>query len=455
MFGKLKYKPTHVIPLSFFGVILLGAFLLTFPFSSASGQWTDFVTALFTSTTSVCVTGLVVVDTFSHWSFIGQGIITCLIQVGGLGVVSVGALIMMWSKKKFSLGNRVLLEDSLNVDRKREVGSFLLHIVTGTFVVEGIGALFFCIDFIPKLGFFKGLLASIFQAVSAFCNAGMDVVGPNSMIDFNDNVLLMSVTMVLIVLGGIGFVVWVDVYDTIREALTKHFGFKTMIRRLHEHTKLVLVLTISLILLGAALTFIIEYDNADTIGNMSVGGKILNSLFQSVTLRTAGFVSVPQDALRESSILIGCIWMFIGGSPIGTAGGVKTVTAFLFFVNAVSYILNRPESVVFNRKVSRDRMRKAAAIVFVNLSISLLMTILIMVTGDIPLLDASYEVFSAVGTVGVSRGLTPNLDTVGRIIIIISMFLGRIGPISMALFFADGKEPVTKLRHGTGNFYVG
>ena len=213
---KFRMKSVHLIPLSFLAVILIGAVLLTLPISTSSGEGTDFVTALFTSTTSVCVTGLVVEDTFSYWSFFGQLVIVLLIQIGGLGVVTVGGLLMMARKMKFSLGDRALLEDSLNVDRKREVRTFLFHVIRGVLWVEGIGAALYAIEFIPLLGFFEGIWASIFQSVSAFCNAGMDVVGPNSMIDFNTSPLLMILTMVLIVVGGIGFVVWIDVADAIR-----------------------------------------------------------------------------------------------------------------------------------------------------------------------------------------------------------------------------------------------
>jgi len=452
---NMRMKPIHLIPLSFLAVILIGAVLLTLPFSSAKGEWTDFITALFTSTTSVCVTGLVVVDTFAHWSFFGQLIIVLLIQIGGLGVVTVAAIVMHVAKKKFTLGHRVLLEDSLNLDRKREVSSFIIRIVAGVFAVEEIGAVIYAIEFIPRLGFFKGLWAAIFQSVSAFCNAGMDVVGPNSMIDFNDSPVLMIVTMVLIIVGGIGFVVWYDIIDGIREGIKKRFSIRTIIRRLSEHSKLVVLLTIGLILIGALLFFIVEYDNPNTLGEMGVGDKILNSFFQSVTLRTAGFVSVPQDGLTDISCIVGCVLMFIGGSPVGTAGGVKTVTAFLFFLNAYSYVVGKPENVIFKKRVSEEGMRKAAAIVFVNMTIALVMTLLVLLSGEIPLTDAMYEVFSAIGTVGVSRGLTPNLNDFARIVIILTMYLGRVGPISMAIFFSKGNDTTNRIRHGEGNFYVG
>lgn len=452
---KRRMKSVHYIPLSFLALILVGAFLLTLPISTASGEGTDFITALFTSTTSVCVTGLVVVDTFSYWSLFGQLVIVLLIQIGGLGVVTVGGLLMMARKMKFSLGDRVLLEDSLNVDRKREVKSFLFRVIKGVGLVEGIGAALYSIEFVPMLGTEKGVWASVFHSVSAFCNAGMDIVGPNSMIDFNKSPLLMIVTMALIILGGIGFVVWVDITDSIREGIKKHFSIPTIYRRISEHSKLVVLLTLGLILVGAVIVYLAEYDNPATLGTMDVGDKIMNSLFQSVTWRTAGFASVPQDSLTDVTVVSGCILMFIGGSPVGTAGGVKTVTAFLFFMNAVSYITGRSEAVVFHHRITRERMRKASAIVFVSMVIALIMTLLLLSRGGMDLSAALYEVFSAIGTVGVSKGLTPNLDDIGRIIIIITMYLGRIGPISMAFFFSKERNTSNKIKHSEGNFYVG
>ena len=452
---KFRMKSVHLIPLSFLAVILIGAVLLTLPISTSSGEGTDFVTALFTSTTSVCVTGLVVEDTFSYWSFFGQLVIVLLIQIGGLGVVTVGGLLMMARKMKFSLGDRALLEDSLNVDRKREVKTFLFHVIRGVLWVEGIGAALYAIEFIPLLGFFEGIWASIFQSVSAFCNAGMDVVGPNSMIDFNTSPLLMILTMVLIVVGGIGFVVWIDVADAIRCGIKRNYSFRVLLSRISEHSKLVILLTLGLIVIGAVIVFGAEFDNPATMGDMALGDKILNSFFQSVTWRTAGFASVSQQDLTELTCFVGCIFMFIGGSPIGTAGGVKTVTAFLFFMNAASYVTGKHETVIFSRRVSEERMRKASAIVFVSMVIALLMTVLLMSRGGIDLTAGLYEVFSAIGTVGVSRGLTPNLDVLGRLIIILSMYLGRIGPISMAFMFSKESTTSNKIRHSEGNFYVG
>ncbi len=447
--------PERVIPVSFLIAILAGTLLLMLPISSASGEKTGILTALFTATTSVCVTGLVVVDTFSHWSFFGQLVILTLIQIGGLGVVAVGAMVMLLNKKKFSLGDRKLLGGALNIDRIGGLLGILIRIFRGTLIVEGIGALLFAIVFVPRYGFLKGLWAAIFQAVSAFCNAGMDVIGASSMIELRDSGFVMGVTMILIILGGIGFVVWYDVIDGIRSAARHHLRPYTALRHLAEHTKLVLLVTVVLLLAGTAVIFSAEYYNPLTIGGMSLPDKILNSMFQSVTFRTAGFASVPQENLTDISCVFGYILMFIGGSPIGTAGGIKTVTAFLVFMNALSYIRGKNETVIFYRRVPREAMRKAAAVFTVSFFVATAMTFLLMAGEDISLVDAMYEIYSALGTVGLSRAITPTLGTYGRILVITAMYLGRIGPISMACFFSINAGLNNKISHADGNFYVG
>ncbi len=453
--NRIRISSVQIIPVSFLLAIIVGTLLLLLPFSTAPGEHTGFITALFTATTSVCVTGLVVVDTYAHWSFFGQLIILLLVQVGGLGVVAVGSMFMIMGKKKFSFGARKLLNDSLNVEKTRGLIVFLIRIFKGVFLVEGTGALLYAVNFIPRYGFFKGLWASIFQAVSAFCNAGMDVVGPNSMIEFRDSEYLMFVTMTIIVLGGLGFVVWFDIIDGIKDGIKKYFSPRQILTHLSEHSKLVLLMTISLLAFGTVVVFFAEYNNPDTMGDMNLWDKFLNSLFQSVTFRTAGFASVPQDGLTEITCLVGYVLMFIGGSPVGTAGGVKTVTAFLVLMNAFSYVFGHKENIVFKKKVSEEMMRKAAAVVFVSFIAICVMTVLLLSRGGITMTDALYEVVSALATVGLSRGLTPNLDTLGRIIIIISMYLGRIGPISMAIFFSKAKVKENRIEHSEGKFYVG
>ncbi|MCR5608675.1 MAG: potassium transporter TrkH [Lachnospiraceae bacterium] len=456
--NKLKNKrisPVRLIPLSFLVAIIAGTLLLMLPCCTAKGESTDWLTALFTSTTSVCVTGLVVVDTYAHWSFIGQFVIMVLAQLGGLGIVTVFFTFIILTPKKITLGERMLLKDALNMNEGRHLLHFLKKVVAGTLIIEGIGALLYMIAYIPVLGIKKGIWASVFQGVSAFCNAGMDVVGPDSLISYRDNLLIMIVTMVLIVLGGLGFVVWFDLSHGIKEGIKKRFSIIKIIKRLPEHSRLVLGITFSLLFGGALLFFITEYNNPETMGSMSVGDKMLNALFQSVTLRTAGFATVPQEKLTGISCIIGYILMFIGGSPIGTAGGVKTVTMFMVFVNAYSYIIGRNENIVFKKRITEEMIRKASAIVAVSVTTVLVLTMILMAVNPVSLEDALYEVVSASATVGLSRGLTPNLNSLGRCVIIVSMYLGRIGPISMAIFFTKSSSASNRIRYTNGNFYIG
>ena len=444
-----------LIPLSFLLTITVGTLLLLLPVSTAAGETTGFLTALFTATTSVCVTGLVVVDTYAHWSLFGQFVILLLIQIGGLGVVTVGSMILLIGRKKFYLGDRKLLGDSLNIEENRGLLKTLTRIFKGVAIVEGLGFVLTAIKLVPRFGWGRGLWVSLFHSVSAFCNADMDVIGPVSLEEYTGSTLLLTVTMALIVLGGLGFVVLFDIVDRIRGAISNQLKPDRIISHLSEHSKLVLVMTFALIVSGAACFFAAEYNNPGTIGSMSLWEKILNSFFESVTCRTAGFNTFPQENLSEVSCMAGYVLMFIGGSPVGTAGGIKTVTAFLFFANAFSYIRGRKESVIFHRSVSPEMMRKASAIVLISAITWFLMTFLLMANGGITLTDALFEVVSALGTVGLSRAITPHLDAIGRIIIIVSMFLGRVGPISMAIFFVKENFAENTISHAEGKFHVG
>ena len=453
--GSLRLSPAHIIPVSFLAAIAVGTLLLLLPAASAEGVETDFLTALFTSTTSVCVTGLVVVDTYAHWSLFGQVVILILIQLGGLGIISAVSLVMLFLRRRFSLRSRTLLLDSLNLDSRLGLMSFLRKIFLATVLAEGTGAVLYCIEFIPRFGVPRGIWVSLFTSISAFCNAGIDIIGPDSLCGYTNSPLILIVTMLLIVLGGLGFIVWFDVLRCVRDGIRFRYSFRQALRRLGEHTRLVLRLTLGLILLGAVLIFLAEYRNPDTIGNMTVGEKIMNSLFQSVTFRTAGFCSIPQDKLSDFSCLVGYLWMFIGGSPIGTAGGVKTVTMFLVFANAVSYVRSRKSTTLFRRRISDELMQKAAAIVTISFFSLLVSAILLLAFEPVTLKDGLFEAISAIATVGLSRGLTPSLQTPGRIIIIVTMYLGRIGPISMALFLARPRSGKTSATYGEGKFYVG
>ncbi|MBR4768120.1 MAG: potassium transporter TrkH [Lachnospiraceae bacterium] len=452
---RFRISSEKFIPLGFLVLILAGTFLLMLPFSTADGQHTSFLTALFTATTSTCVTGLVVVDTFSHWSVFGQIVILILIQFGGLGIIAVTSSVILILKKKFSLREKLLIRDAFALSTGAGLVKFLLRVLRFTFVIELIGMLLYLPAFLPEYGFFKGLWVSLFTSVSAFCNAGLDVIGPNSLVPFCKNPLMLIVTMFLIVAGGLGYVVWFDFQTNVSGTLKKKRSVKRFLTRLSEHTKLVLVMTSLLILIGAAGIFIMEYGNPETLGGMSFGNKILNSLFQSVTFRTAGFSTVPQESLTSGSGILGMILMFIGGSPVGTAGGVKTVTVALLFLNAVSFIRNRKETVVFNRNIPETLIRKATAIVSISLAVTLVLAVALAFSNGLGALDSLYETVSATATVGLSRAVTPGLNVIGRLIIILCMFFGRIGPITMALFFGVGFSEEKQFRHADGDFFAG
>ncbi len=450
-----RMTSTQIIVLGFLLAIVVGALLLMLPAATANGQETTFLTALFTATTSICVTGLVVVDTFSHWSFWGQLIILVLIQIGGFGVITLYSAFMMILKKQFTLRTRILIQDYYNLDSIRGLIKFLIRVIKDTFIVEGIGAILYSFVFVPRFGLIKGVWVSVFNSVSAFCNAGMDVMGPNSLIDYQGNVPVNLITMALIILGGIGYVVWFDFIENLGNSIRHWRGIRAFWKRLGEHSKLVINLTIFLIISGMLLVLLFEWDNPRTIGNMSLGNKILASLFQSVTFRTAGFATVPQEGLTPSTCIAGCMYMFIGGSPVGTAGGIKTVTIFVVLLNVFSFIRNRTEPVVFSRAVSDKLINKASAIVMSNLLLTIILLMVLMQVCHVPALSAAYEIFSATGTVGLSRSLTSSLNVPGMIVVMIGMYAGRIGPISMALFFSTKRSSKNDIRFSNGHFIVG
>ncbi|MCR4821026.1 MAG: Trk family potassium uptake protein [Elusimicrobiales bacterium] len=452
---KTRISSVYLIPVSFFIAIVLGTFLLMLPAASAAGKGTDILTAAFTAVSSVCVTGLTVVDTYSHWSFFGQAVILLLVQTGGLGIISVAAMLMIMARKKFSLGDRIVLQDSLNFNNSNSILEVLVKIFIGTFIVELAGACAYSAAFIPRFGVMKGIWVSIFNSVSAFCNAGMDIIGPRSLADYSSSTLILSVTMGLIVLGGLGYVVWFDILKNITSGVKTKFSTLQIWKRFSAHTKLVLCITAALILAGSFFIMAAEFNNPHTIGSMSLTDKILNSLFESVTFRTAGFSTFPQEGLTDISCLAAYILMFIGGSPISTAGGVKTITLFLVFMNVYAYLRGNEKNIIFNRSISAEIMRKAAALTAVFTVTIAILTILFTATNNIGIENALFEVISASSTVGLSRGITASLNPAGLIIISAAMYLGRIGPISMAILFAGGIHDYGKIRYVEGNFFVG
>ncbi|MBO7486024.1 MAG: Trk family potassium uptake protein [Spirochaetaceae bacterium] len=452
---KRRLSSSQIIVLGFLFAILAGSLLLMIPAATAQGQQTNFLTALFTATTSICVTGLVVVDTFSHWSFLGQFIILLLIQIGGFGVITIYSALMMLLKKSFSLRTRLLIQDYYNLDSIQGLIRFLIKVIKSSFFIEGLGAVLYLFVFIPRFGFLKGIWISIFNSVSAFCNAGMDIIGKNSLIEYQTNIPMNLITIFLIVSGGLGYVVWFDCIENIKKAWKQKYGLKIFWRRLGEHTKLVINLTLFFLISGTLLVMFFEWNNDLTIGKLSMENKILASFFQSVTFRTAGFATIPQEGLTPASCLVGCIYMFIGGSPVGTAGGVKTVTAFVVLLNVMSFIRSRKELVVFDRAVSEKLINKANAILMSNLLLTIVLILALIHNSDVPALSAAYEIFSATGTVGLSRGLTSCLNKTGMVIVMIGMYAGRIGPISMAFFFSTNHSDKNEIKYSNGHFIVG
>ncbi len=453
--NKHFFSSVQMIPVSFLIAIIFGALILMLPISSADGSWTAFVDALFTSATSICVTGLTVVDTGNYWSVFGQFIIVILIQMGGLGIITVWSIIMIVAQKRFSLGDRIILKDSLNLDTTSGVIRFLLKIIRTTFAIELIGMLLYAIRFIPRYGFGHGLWVSCFNSVSAFCNAGMDIMGENSLEAYNDSALVLLITIILIIIGGGGFVVWFDVAEKARAGIKKRFSIKQILSRFSEHTKLVLSLTSFLIFFGAVQIFLVEYNNPATLGNMSTGTKVLNSFFESVTYRTAGFSTFSQKGLSDISCVFAYLIMFIGGSPIGTAGGVKTTTFYLAVKNVTSYLHGEDNAKVFGKSVSAEQMRKASVIVSVSMVTVIVLTLLLVASNPVGVQDALFEIVSASATVGLTRDITPSLNTAGKLIVTLAMYLGRIAPISMAIFLAGMHRRKKVVKNPEGHYYIG
>lgn len=452
---KQKISSIYLIPLSFLGAILIGTLLLSLPVSSAEGNWTPFTDALFSATTSVCVTGLVVKTTYSYWSLFGQVVILGLIQIGGIGVITAVSTLMLIARKRFSLSDRLMLRDALNLDSISGLLGFLSRIIRGTLLVEMVGACFYMIAFVPRFGPARGIWVSIFNAVSAFCNAGMDILGPDSLVPYQEDPLVLTVTMILIVTGGLGYVVWIDIGNKVIAGRKRKLSARQIIKRFSEHTKLAVSVSLALIALGTAVIFAAEFRNPQTLGEMSLPLKLLNSLFESVTFRTAGFASFSQAAMSDASCMAAYVLMFIGGSPIGTAGGVKTTTFYLAILSVKSYISGESEGQVFKRSVSGEQMKKAGVIIQVSLATVLLLTFLLVAANPVGIEDGLFEIISACGTVGLTRDVTPVLNTAGKLIVTLGMYLGRIGPISMAFFLTRINKESDGIHYAEGNFYLG
>ena len=439
-----RLTTTQIIMLSFLGMILLGSLLLALPVSSADGVAVPYLDALFTATTATCVTGLVTLPTFSTWSIFGQVVILVLIQVGGLGVITVISAFMLLLQKRMGIGDRLLLQDAFNLNTLSGIVRFVKRVLFGTFLVELLGAVLYMTVFVPQFGA-RGVWISVFTAVSAFCNAGIDIIGPNSLCDYATNPMVNLVTSALIILSGIGYIVWWDVLRVGRK------GF----RGLTLHSKIAISTTLILIFGGGLLIFLLEYGNPLTIGELSLFDKLQVSFFQSITTRTAGFATVPQENLTNASSILCLLLMFIGGSPVGTAGGIKTVTVAVLAVSALSTIRNQNDVTLFNRTISRQAVNKAVAVTAMSFAILFGSTMLLCAVTDASALDIVYETVSATATVGLTRNLTPYLSSAGKAVIIATMYLGRVGPISLALALNSSKKQRNLIKNPTEDISVG
>lgn len=428
---KKKFSSIRIIAFGYMLFILVGALLLTLPFASSSGHSVGFFNALFTATSASCVTGLVVLDTATSWSLFGQTVIICLIQVGGLGFMTISTMFSILLKRRIGLRERMTMVESINNDNIGSILSLTKTIVIGTAIFEGAGALLLATRFIPEFGIAEGIRYSVFHAISAFCNAGFDLMGVyepySSLINHADDAVVMITLMALITIGGIGFFVWDDIHKN-----------KLRFKKYSLHTKLVLTVSAILTFGGAALFMIFErnFTNADA----GFAQSLLNSFFDSVTARTAGFNSTDTAALSPASKILTVILMFIGGSPGSTAGGLKTTTLAVIAISTFNGIRRRQSKGIFGRRLEDDAIHKASSVAFTNITLVLTGVILICAfQPELAIPDIIFEVASAIGTVGMTTGITRDLALASRIVIVFLMYCGRVGSVSFALALMEPK----------------
>ena len=430
---KRKLSSFQIILLGFAGVILFGAFLITLPISSKTHEWTSFIDALFTSTSAVCVTGLIVFDTATHWTIFGQIVILLLIQIGGMGVITIAVSLAVISGKKIGLFSRETMKNAISAPNVSGIVRLTGFVIKGIFLIEIIGALImmpvFCIDYGAE-----GIWLSIFHSVSAFCNAGFDIMGTKSgeftsITHYSAQPIINITIMLLIIIGGIGFLVWEDV--------CKH---KWRIKEYRTQSKVVLIVTAALIVLPAIYFFFFEF------GDLPVGERILASLFQSVTPRTAGFNTVNLTAISDTGLYLMIILMLISGSPGSTAGGMKTTTIAVLFSSAFSVFRKKDNAELMKRRIDDETVKTASAIFIMYITLFLFGGMAISAIENLPITSCLYETASAVGTVGLTLGITPTLGIASKLILIFSMFFGRVGGLTLIYAtFGTNKKQVAKL----------
>ena len=436
---------TRIAVLSFGGILLLGTLLLLLPGMSRSGESAGALTSLFTATSATCVTGLALADTLTQWSLAGQVVILCMIQLGGLGFMTVYTLLLTVSRRTILLSQRLVLASTLGLRSTGGVVRLVRHALLGTAILEGTGAVLLSCCFVPEFGLARGVWYGVFHAVSAFCNAGFDLMGPQggSLALFADRPVVLAIHGALVVLGGLGFFVWEDLHRQRRW------------RKLSLYTRMVLGMTAVLILVGWLYFLLAEWSNPATLGPMAVGDKVMNALFQSVTLRTAGFASLPQGDLRESSQVMCLLFMFIGGSSGSTAGGVKTVTVLVLAAALWSGLQGRQAVLLRGRTIPARQVFNAFTLTFTVLVTVFLCSMGISLWEGGSFLPVLYEVTSAMGTVGLSTGLTGSLSTGSCLAIIALMYMGRVGILSFSLAFMIPKGGGEKVRYPTCDVMIG
>ena len=442
---KPNFTYSQISAISFMSIILIGALLLTLPISSRSGEATPFIDALFTSASATCVTGLVVYDTYTHFSLFGQIVILSLIQIGGLGFMIIATLFSLMLKRKIGLKERGMLQECVSTIHIGGIVRLTKHILFGTVIFEAIGAIILALRFYPDMGLKQGLYNGVFHSISAFCNAGFDLMGrfePSSSLTlYSGDIVVNIVIMSLIVVGGVGFLVWEDIFTN-----------KLKFCKYRLHTKIVLVVTATLIIVPAIIFYSIERTNS--FAGMGTTESWLASFFQSITPRTAGFNTVNIAELSEGSILLTIILMVIGGSPGSTAGGVKTTSFAVIILSLIASIRHTEDINVFNRRLERDVIKKAYDVITIYFMCCALAVLLICALQPFGLKEVFFEVVSALSTVGMSTGITPDLNSLSKFIITLLMFFGRVGSLSVALVFSEKKEyipirkPVEKISIG-------
>ena len=451
MAGRERRKPDHAarVLMSFFLlVIFLGSVLLSLPLSSRNGESCGAMTAVFTATSATCVTGLSLVDSYSQWSAFGQVVLLGLIQIGGLGYMAFVSVFYFLLRRRIGLRERLVLQQAMALDELKGVVRLVRLILAGTFLVEGTGALILTLRFLMEYPLKKALWLGVFHAVSAFCNAGFDILGfitPGaSLVAYRGDVAINLTLTALIVIGGLGFFVWNDL-----------LMLRQKNHRLSVHTRLVLWTT-GILLVGGTLTILaLEWNNPATLGGMTVGKKILAAFFQSGTTRTAGFAAVDQGSLTGSGKLVSMLLMLVGGSSGSTAGGIKTVSVALLFLMSYSVLRNHKETVLFGRRISQQQMASAASIALLVSGLGLMGGMILSATNGLALSDCLYEAISAICTVGLSTGITAGLNLGSKILLIIYMFFGRVGIMTISFAFMTKIPPDNAVRHPEARVLIG